>query len=166
MTSTSFVFTELANTMKYGGGFLYNLVFDEWRHCVSQSEVWGRGCYITFFFTEWRHCVSQNIELGQSRYIILFVSYNHVICIRHRWEGEMGSSQHKSPHIEPEPLGEWLCGDEFCDQPISPYPTMLCIFSYQYLSETEKLSSEVQTTRRECEMGWSLYVSYTLACNW
>ena len=25
MTSTSFVFTELANTMKYGGGFLYNL---------------------------------------------------------------------------------------------------------------------------------------------
>ena len=34
MTSISFVFTELANTMKYGGGFLYNLVFTEWRHCV------------------------------------------------------------------------------------------------------------------------------------
>ena len=49
MTSTSFVFTELANTMKYGGGFLYNLVFTEWRHCVSQNEVWGRGCYITLF---------------------------------------------------------------------------------------------------------------------
>ena len=50
MTSTSFVFTELANRMKYhGGGFLYNLVFTGWRHCVSQNEVWGRGCYITFF---------------------------------------------------------------------------------------------------------------------
>ena len=49
MTSTSFVFTELANTMKYGGGFLYNLVFTEWRHCVSQNEIWGRECYITLF---------------------------------------------------------------------------------------------------------------------
>ena len=49
MTSTSFVFTELADTMKYGGEFLYNLVFSEWRHCVSQNEVWGRGCYITLF---------------------------------------------------------------------------------------------------------------------
>ena len=47
MTSTSFVFTELANTMDYGGGFLYNLIFTEWCHCVSQNEVWGRGCYIT-----------------------------------------------------------------------------------------------------------------------
>ena len=81
MTLTSFVFTELANTMKYGGGVLYNLVFTEWRHCVSQNEVWGRGCYITLFspgevtafhrmkygegvlytlvFTEWYLCVSQ-----------------------------------------------------------------------------------------------------------
>ena len=49
MTSTSFVFTELANTMKYGGGVLYNLVFTAWRHCVSQNEVWGRGCFITLF---------------------------------------------------------------------------------------------------------------------
>ena len=49
MTSTSFLFTEQANTMKYGGGFLYNLVFTEWRHCFSQNEVWGRGCYITLF---------------------------------------------------------------------------------------------------------------------
>ena len=74
--------------MKYGrgGGVLYNLVFTEWRHCVSQNEVWGRGggYYITLFspsdvtafhrmkyggggvlynfvFTEWRHCVSQNM---------------------------------------------------------------------------------------------------------
>ena len=28
-----------ANTMKYGGGLLYNLVFTEWRYCVSQNEV-------------------------------------------------------------------------------------------------------------------------------
>ena len=43
MTSTPFVFTELANTMKYGEGLLYNLVYSEWRHCVSQNEVWERG---------------------------------------------------------------------------------------------------------------------------
>ena len=43
MPFTSFIFTELANTMKYGGGVLYNLVFTEWRHCVLQNEVWGRG---------------------------------------------------------------------------------------------------------------------------
>ena len=49
MTLTAFVFTELANTMKYGGGLLYNLVFIEWRHWVSQNEVWGRGSYITLF---------------------------------------------------------------------------------------------------------------------
>ena len=29
MTVASFVFTELANTMKYGGGALYNLIFTE-----------------------------------------------------------------------------------------------------------------------------------------
>ena len=28
----------LANTMKYKGGFLYNLVFTEWRHSVSQNR--------------------------------------------------------------------------------------------------------------------------------
>ena len=49
MILTSFVFTELANTMKYGGGVLYNLVFTELRHGVSQNEVWGRGSYITLF---------------------------------------------------------------------------------------------------------------------
>ena len=48
-TLTSFVFTELANTMKYEGGVLCNLVFTEWRHWVSQNEVWGRGSYITLF---------------------------------------------------------------------------------------------------------------------
>ena len=37
ITLTSFVFTELANKMKYGGGVLY-IVFTEWRHCVSQNN--------------------------------------------------------------------------------------------------------------------------------
>ena len=60
MTSISFVFTELANTMKYGGGFLYNLVSTEWRHFVSQNDVWGEGVLHNLVFTEWRHCVSQN----------------------------------------------------------------------------------------------------------
>ena len=32
-----------------GEGVLYNLVFTERRHCVSQNEVWGRGYYITLF---------------------------------------------------------------------------------------------------------------------
>ena len=32
-----------------GEGVLYNLVFTEWRHCVSQHEVWRRGCYMTLF---------------------------------------------------------------------------------------------------------------------
>ena len=49
MTLTSFVFTGLANTMKDGGEVLYNLVFTEWRHCVPQNEVLGRGSYITLF---------------------------------------------------------------------------------------------------------------------
>ena len=35
--------------MTYGGGFLYKLVFTEWRLCVSQNGVLGRGCYITSF---------------------------------------------------------------------------------------------------------------------
>ena len=37
-SSTSFLFTELVITMKYGGGFLCNLVFTEWRQCVSQNS--------------------------------------------------------------------------------------------------------------------------------
>ena len=46
MTSTSFVFTELANKMIT---LLHNLIFAEWHHYVSHNEVWGRGCYITLF---------------------------------------------------------------------------------------------------------------------
>ena len=33
--------------MTYGEGVLYNFFFTEWRHWVSQNEVWGRGSYIT-----------------------------------------------------------------------------------------------------------------------
>ena len=32
-----------------GEGVLYSRVFTEWRHCVSQNQVWGRGCNITLF---------------------------------------------------------------------------------------------------------------------
>ena len=56
MTSTSFVFTELANTMKYGEGFLYNLVFT-----AFHRMKYGGGVLYNLVFTEWRHCVSQNI---------------------------------------------------------------------------------------------------------
>ena len=49
MTLTSFVFTELANTMKYGEGVSYNIIFTECRHWVSQNEEWERGSYITLF---------------------------------------------------------------------------------------------------------------------
>ena len=54
MTSTSFVLTELANTMKYGGGFLYNFFFTDWSI--------GEGVLYNIIFTEWRHYVSQNIQ--------------------------------------------------------------------------------------------------------
>ena len=47
ITSTSFVFTELTNTMKYSTGFLYNLVFTEWRHCVSQ--MWSVFLWIQYW---------------------------------------------------------------------------------------------------------------------
>ena len=39
MTMTPFVFTELANTMKYGGGVLYNLVFTE-RYMWAVTMAW------------------------------------------------------------------------------------------------------------------------------
>ena len=79
MTLTSFVFTELANTIKYGGGVLYKLVFTEWRHCISQNDVWGRGCYVTLFspsdvtaFHRIRYCMSQNEVWGRGCYVTLF----------------------------------------------------------------------------------------------
>ena len=60
MTLTCFVFTELANTMKYGGGVLYNLIF----HRVTSLRFteWSmmEGVLYNLNFTEWRHCVSQN----------------------------------------------------------------------------------------------------------
>ena len=45
MTSTSFVFTELANTMKYGGEVLYNLVFIEFHRMKYGGEGLHRMKY-------------------------------------------------------------------------------------------------------------------------
>ena len=79
VTSTFFVFTELANTMKYGGGFLYNLLFTEWLHCVSQNEVCGRGCYITLFspsdVTAFHRisCVQVNLVVQISELILICI---------------------------------------------------------------------------------------------
>ena len=76
---TSFVFAELANTTKYGGMVvLYNLnlVFTEWRHCVSQNEVWRRGCYKTVFsgsdVTAFHRIGmrSNNVKMYYGKYII------------------------------------------------------------------------------------------------
>ena len=85
MPSTSFVFTELANTMKYEGGFLYNgflynLVFTEWRHCGSQNEVWARGGGVLYnlVFIEWRHCVSQNV-LPSSKKIYIYIYQTYIM---------------------------------------------------------------------------------------
>ena len=104
MTSASFVFTELANTIKYAEGFLgyigltcfhrvtslrftewsmgkgvlYNLVFTEWRHCVSQNKVWGKGCYITLFspsdVTAFHRIVEYDIEMKSVRLSLCCVS--------------------------------------------------------------------------------------------
>ena len=43
MTLTSFVFTELADTIKYGGGVLYNLVFTEWRPALCRVVMAQHG---------------------------------------------------------------------------------------------------------------------------
>ena len=66
-----------------------------------------------------------------------------IICIRHHCEGEMGSSQHKSPHQARAFMARASCGDYV---PILPYPTMqyVGIFSYEYLSETVKTNCAVK----------------------
>ena len=81
MTSTSFVFTELANTMKYGEGLLYNLVFTKWRHCVSQNKVWGRGCYITLFSPSGVTAFHRIETLNSKQYIQMTASYSWEIFL-------------------------------------------------------------------------------------
>ena len=49
MTLTSFVFTELANTMKYGRGLLYNLVSPSDVTVFHRMKYGGGGCYIALF---------------------------------------------------------------------------------------------------------------------
>ena len=83
MTSTCFVFTELANTIKYGGGFLYNLVFTEWRHCVSQNEIWGRRCYITLFSTSDVTAFHRIVEFNNICVYIFFLIFLNKHNIRY-----------------------------------------------------------------------------------
>ena len=62
----------------------------------------------------------------------------NIICIRHRLEGEMDSSQHKSSHHS-RAFRRGL--DVVTRAEISPYRRTndaACIFSYEYLSETVK----------------------------
>ena len=53
--------------------------------------------------------------------------------IRHRWEGEMGSSQHKSPPHQARAFGRRL------DVVTRGTNDAVYIFSYEYLSETAKI---------------------------
>ena len=73
MTAISFVFTELANIMKYRGGFLYNLVFTEWRHCVSQTTS----------KTTTRHWPTVDSGLGERRtgWAIIDRAYRFICCV-------------------------------------------------------------------------------------
>ena len=45
-----------------GEGSYITLFLTEWRHCVSQNKVWGRGCYITLFspsdVTAFHRCIT------------------------------------------------------------------------------------------------------------
>ena len=69
---------------------------------------------------------------------------NRIICIRHQWEGEIGSSQHKSPH-QARAFGRGL--DVVTSAEISPLRRTndaVCIFSYEYLSETAKSNCAVK----------------------
>ena len=57
--SISFVFTELANTMKYGEGS-YITLFSPSDVTAFYRMKYGEGMLYNLVFTEWRHCVSQN----------------------------------------------------------------------------------------------------------
>ena len=69
MTSISFVSTELGDTMKYGEGSFQpcfhrvtSLRFKEWSM--------GEGVLYNLVFTEWRHCVSQNFNYDPANYVL------------------------------------------------------------------------------------------------
>ena len=49
MTTTSFVFTELANTMKYGEGYHITLFLPSDVTAFHRMKYGGGGCYITLF---------------------------------------------------------------------------------------------------------------------
>ena len=61
-----------------------------------------------------------------------------IICIRHRWEGEMGSSQHKSPQQARAFRRGIPVVTSAENSPSRHTNDAVCIFSYEYLSETTK----------------------------
>ena len=64
------------------------------------------------------------------------MNMSNLICIRHRWEGEMGSSQHKGRGL-----------DVVTSAEVSPSRRTndaVYIFSYEYLSETAKSNCAVK----------------------
>ena len=72
--------------------------------------------------------------------------YAH-IGLRHRWEGVMGSSQHKSPH---QARAFRRGTDVVTSAEISPSRRTndaVCIFSYEYLSKTAKSNFAVKRIR-------------------
>ena len=54
-----------------------------------------------------------------------------IICIRHRWEGEMGWSQHKSPPHQARAFRREL--NVVLSAQLTVPNDAVCIFSYEYL---------------------------------
>ena len=76
-----------------------------------------------------------------------------IICIRHRWEGEMGSSQHKSPH-EARAFRRGLYMVTSAEiSPSAVRNAAVCIFSYEYISETAKSNWTVKRIGERA--GWT-----------
>ena len=66
------------------------------------------------------------------------------ICIWHRWEGEMSSSQHKSPH-QARAFRRGLILVTSAEIAHLAVPNdAVCIFSYEHLFETVKSNSVVK----------------------
>ena len=107
------------------------------------------------------HCTAHQQDNPYSRTHTVdfhYETYGEIICLRHCWEGEMGSSQHKSPHQA------WafkrgldvVTSDVVTSDEISPSRRTndaVCIIWNGKI----KLSREAY--RRECDMGWSHHTS-------
>ena len=81
-----------------------------------------------------------------------------LLCIRHRWESEMGWSQHKSPSPKDSCLMWWLV---LRSAHLAVPSDVGCIFSYEYLSETAKSNLAVKRRlyKKDGEMGRSHHTS-------